>query len=241
MKYKSCIVLIAMLFGVISCETYKTQYSGFKHASKFHNNVTVAGVTIGAEAFADQAAARNAFGFDIKKAGLLPIQVVMDNQGGSNFEVVGNQTFLIDNKNLYWNLIPNNTAVRRIVKATESGAILAGAGKGAGWGTASGAVLGAAYGVVEGKNVAESAGKGAVAGAAGGAVYGGRQGGLEAGRKRIIADDIRDKGLEGKSIPDQGMANGFLFFPAEAQSAREIRLQVRNMRTGKTYITHLSF
>jgi hypothetical protein len=95
--------------------------------------------------------------------------------------------------------------------------------------------------VVDGKNVAESAGKGAVAGAAGGAVYGGRQGGREAGRKRIIADDIRDKGLEGKSIPDQGMANGFLFFPAEAQSAREIRLQIRNMRTGKTYITNLSF
>jgi hypothetical protein len=165
----------------------------------------------------------------------------MDNQGGRDFEVVGNQTFLIDNKNLYWNLIPNHTAVRRIAEATESGAILAGAGKGAGWGTASGAVLGAAYGVVDGKNVAKTAGKGAVAGAATGAVYGGRQAGREAGRKRIIADDIRDKGLEGKSIPDQGMANGFLFFPAEAQSAREIRLQIRDMRSGKTHITLLSF
>jgi hypothetical protein len=241
MKCKSCIVLIAVVFGVISCSTYKTQYTGFKHASKFENSITVAGVTIGAEAFADQAAAREAFGFDIKEAGLLPVQVVMDNQGGSDFEVVGNQTFLIDNKNLYWNLIPNHTAVRRIAEATESGAILAGAGKGAGWGTASGAVLGAAYGVVDGKNVAKTAGKGAVAGAATGAVYGGRQAGREAGRKRIIADDIRDKGLEGKSIPDQGMANGFLFFPAEAQSAREIRLQIRDMRSGKTHITLLSF
>lgn len=241
MKAQKITLLISVLFLLAACSTYKTQYTGFKHASKFDNSVTVSGVTIGAEAFADQAAAMEAFGFDIKKAGLLPVQVVMDNQGGSDFRVVGNQTFLIDNKNLYWNLIPNRTAVRRIAKATESGAILAGAGKGAGWGTASGAVLGAAYGVVEGKNVAETTGKGAVAGAAGGAVLGGRRGGRDPERKRIIADDIRDKGLEGKTIPDQGMANGFLFFPAEAQSAREIRLQIRNMRTGKTYITQLSF
>lgn len=241
MKCKSCIIVIAVLFGVISCTTYKTQYTGFKHAAKYHNSVTVSGVTIGAEAFADQAAAREAFGFDIKKAGLLPVQVVLDNQGGSNFEVVGNQTFLVDNNNLYWNLIPNKVAVRRVAKATESGAILAGAGKGAGWGTASGAVLGAAYGVVDGKNVAETAGKGAVAGAASGAVYGGRKGGTDPGRERIIAEDIRDKGLEGKSIPDQGLANGFLFFPAEAQSAQDIRLQMRNMQTGEIYKVLLSF
>ena len=125
MKYKYCFILIAVVFGVISCSTYKTQYTGFKHATEYHNKVVVDGVTIGAEAFADQAAARKAFGFDIKKAGLLPVQVVMDNQGGGNIEVVGNQTFLIDNKNLYWNLIPNHTAVRHIAKATESGAILA--------------------------------------------------------------------------------------------------------------------
>ena len=241
MKAQKITLLISVLFLLAACSTYKTQYTGFKHASKFDNSVTVSGVTIGAEAFADQAAAMEAFGFDIKKAGLLPVQVVMDNQGGSNIEVVGNQTFLIDNKNLYWNLIPNQVAVRRVAKATESGAILAGAGRGAGWGTASGAVLGAAYGVVDGKNVAESAGKGAVAGAAGGAVLGGRRGGTDQDRKRIIADDIRDKGLEGKSIPDQGLANGSLFFPAEAQSAQDIRLQMRNMQTGEIYKVLLSF
>jgi hypothetical protein len=241
MKVKKITLLVPMFFLLVACTTYKTQYSGFKHAEEYHNSVVIAGVTIGAEAFADQAGAREAFGFDIKKAGLLPVQVVMDNKGGSDFEVVGSQTFLVDNKNLYWNLIPNRTAVRRIAKATESGAILAGAGKGAVWGTASGAVLGAAYGVVDGRNIAETTGKGAVAGAAGGAVYGGRQGGREAGRKRIIADDVRDKGLEGKIIPNQGMANGFLFFPAEAQSAREIRLQLRDRRSGKTHITTLPF
>ena len=46
MKCKSCIVIIAILFGVVSCATYKTQYSGFKHAAEYHNKVVVDGVTI---------------------------------------------------------------------------------------------------------------------------------------------------------------------------------------------------
>ena len=241
MKAKTIFLLIPLFFLLSACATYKTQYTGFRPAAEYHNSVIVDGVTIGAEAFADQAAAREAFGFDIKKAGLLPVQVVLDNRGGSIFEVVSDQTFLVDNNNRYWNLISNYVAVERVAKATQSGAILAGAGKAAGWGAASGAVLGAAFGILTGENVAESAGKGAVAGAAGGAVYGGAQGGTDSGRERTIAEDIREKGLEGKSIPGQSMANGFLFFPAEAQSAREIRLQIRNIQSGGIYSVMLPF
>lgn len=234
-------VFIVVLFVLSGCTTYKTQYVGFRPAAEYHNSVTVSGVTIGAEAFADQAAAREAFGFDIKRAGLLPVQVVLDNRGGTVFEIVGNQTFLVDDNNRYWTLIPNYVAVERVAKATQSGAILGGAGKGAGWGAASGAVLGAAFGILTGENVAEAAGKGAAVGAAGGAVYGGAQAGTDSGRKRTIADDIREKGLEGKSLPGQSLANGFLFFPAEAQSARELRLQVRNVQSGEIYSALLPF
>ena len=241
MRFKSLFISISVLFLLTACATYKTQYTGFKPAAEYHNSVMVGGVTVGAEAFADPAAAREAFGFDIKKAGLLPVQVVMNNRGGSNFEVMGDQTFLVDNNNRYWNLISNYVAVERVSKATQSGAIARGAGKGAGWGAVSGAVLGAAVGVVTGENVADAVGKGAVVGAAGGAVYGGAQGGSDSGRKRTIAEDIRNKGLEGKSIPEQGMANGFLFFPAEATSARELRLQIRNMQTGEIRSAILPF
>ena len=241
MKFKSSVTLFAVLFVLFSCTTYKTQYVGFRPAAEYPNNIVAGGVTVGAEAYADQAAAKNAFGFDIKKAGLLPVQVVMDNRSGDGVLVVADQTFLVDANNRYWNLIPNKAAVERVTEATETGAILGGAGKGAGWGAAAGAVLGAAFGVLTGESVAESAGKGAAVGGAGGAVYGGTKEGTDTQRQRTIADDLRDKGLEGKTIPDQSLANGFLFFPAEAQSARELRLQLRNLYSGEIYSVMLPF
>lgn len=242
MNIKNMVLVSLIFFGLLSCTTYKTQYVGFRPASDYPNNVNAGGVTIGAEAYAEQAAAKEAFGFDIKKAGLLPVQVVMDNRSGNNVQVELDQTFLVDNNNRYWNLITNKAAVERVTKATQSGAIVTGAGKGIGWGAATGAILGAAFGVVAGESVAESAGKGAAAGAAGGAVVGGIKGGTETqDRQRTIADDISDKGLEGKKIPDQSLANGFLFFPAEALSARELRLQLRVVETGSLYSLVLPF
>jgi hypothetical protein len=241
MKYKSVLSFFILLFGILSCTTYKTQYVGFRPAADYPNNVSVGGVTVGAEAYADRTAAREAFGFDIKQAGLLPVQVVMNNSSGHRVEVVLDQTFLVDNNNRYWNLIPNPVAVERVSKATQSGDILLGAGKGAGWGAATGAVLGAAFGVLTGNSVGEYAGKGAAVGAAGGAVYGGAAEGTDTQRQRTIADDIYDKGLEGKTIQDQGLANGFLFFPGEAQSARELRLQLRYLESGQLYTLILPF
>ena len=146
MKFKSTLFLLTLMFVLFSCTTYKTQYVGFRPAAEYPNNVIAGGVTVGAEAYADQAAAQNAFGFDIKKAGLLPVQVVMDNKSGNEVQVVLDQTFLVDNNNRYWNLIPNYAAVDRVTAATQSGAIVSGAAKGAGWGAAAGAVLGAAFG-----------------------------------------------------------------------------------------------
>jgi len=241
MNNKLTLVLLALLFGLISCTPYKTQYVGFRPAADYANNVTIDNITIGAEAYADQAAAKEAFGFDVKKAGLLPVQVVMDNRSGDTLEIMLDQTFLVDDNNRYWNLIPNRTAVERVTKATQSGEIWGGAAKGAGWGAVTGAVLGAAFGVLTGENVADAAGKGAAVGAAGGAVYGGANKGTDPKQPRTIADDLWDKGLEGKSIPDQSLVNGFLFFPAEAQSARELRLQIREYRSGNLYTLSLPF
>lgn len=241
MKARNLLLMSLSVVLLFACTTYKTQYVGFRPAAQYPNSVIAGGVTIGAEAFAEQAAAREAFGFDIKKAGLLPVQVVLENSGGGMVEVVGGQTFLVDNNNRYWNLISNRAAVERVAAATQSGAIWRGAGKGAGWGAASGAVLGAAFGILTGENVAEAAGKGAAVGAAGGAVYGGAKEGTDSDRQRTIADDIRDKGLEGKSIPSQSIANGFLFFPAEAQSARELRLQIHDIQSGEVYSLALPF
>ena len=241
MRTRTLAILVSLFFLLFACTAYKTQYVGFRPPADYPNSVIAAGVNVGAEAFAEQTVAKEAFGFDIKGAGLLPVQVVMDNRSGDEVEVIADQTFLVDNNNRYWNLIANRAAVQRVTDATQTGAILGGAGKGAAWGAATGAVLGAAFGVLTGGSVAEAAGKGAAVGAAGGAVYGGAKAGTDTDRQRTIADDIRDKGLEGKRIPAQGLANGFLFFPAEAQSARELRLQIHFIQSGEVYSLSLPF
>jgi len=87
----------------------------------------------------------------------------------------------------------------------------------------------------------EAAGKGAAVGGAGGAVYGGTKGGTDSGKRWTIADDIREKGLEGKIIPPQALANGFLFFPAEAKTAKELRLQLREKDSAQVHTLTLPF
>lgn len=99
MKTTPLAVLASFAFLFFACTAYKTQYVGFRPPADYPNSVIATGVNVGAEAFAEQAAAREAFGFDIKGAGLLPVQVVMDNRSGGEVEVIADQTFLVDSNN----------------------------------------------------------------------------------------------------------------------------------------------
>ncbi|MEN8258696.1 MAG: glycine zipper family protein [Thermodesulfobacteriota bacterium] len=233
--------ILAALIFISACTTYKTQYTGFRPPEDYANTQRIGAATIGAEAYPDKKVAKNAFGFDIKGAGLLPVQLVMNNPGSIGYEVVTSQTFLVDQTNRYWQLIPNKVAVERVEEATATGAIAKGAGKKAMLGAAGGAILGAALGIVTGDNVGEAAGKGAVIGGAGGALIGGTMAGTSKEREYRISDDLRDKGLEGKIIPPASLANGFLFFPAEAKSAKELRVQLREKETGRVHLLLLPF
>lgn len=74
-----------------------------------------------------------------------------------------------------------------------------------------------------------------------GAVYVGAEEGTDPKQSRTIDDDLWDKELEGKNILDQSLANGFLFFLAEAHSARELRLQMVEIQSGNVYTVSLPF
>jgi len=234
MKLKLMVYLILPIFAFSGCTSYKTQYVSFRPPEGYPNYQNVKGVAIGAEAYADKELAQNAFGFDIKGAGgLLPVQLVIDNKSGNCLEIMQGQTFLVDDDNRYWNVIPTNVAIERLEKSTELASFFgSGAGKGAVLGAVGGAILGAAIGIVSGSNVGSTLGKGAALGGAGGAIIGGVQEGTSGERQYKITDDIRAKGLEGKVIPPDSLANGFIFFPGEAGSAKELRLQYLNKHTG---------
>ncbi|MBI5485053.1 MAG: glycine zipper family protein [Deltaproteobacteria bacterium] len=231
MKKLICMLLIAT--HISACATYKNRAVSFKPPQGYSNYHNADGLMVGAEAFDDKKLAEEAFGFDIRGAGVLPVQIVLDNRSGQAVEVVSGQTFLVDGSSRYWKILSNQEAIDRVQKATEVGAIGKGAGRGAAFGAAAGALLGLALGVVSGRNVGEAVVKGGVLGGAGGAVIGGAdKAGDDRQRENKIASDVREKGIEGKIMHAEALANGFIFFPGEAETVKELRLQLRFRNSG---------
>lgn len=237
---RKCICLLVIVAHLTGCATYESRSVSFRPPQDYANYQNTSGLQVGAESFADNQQAEQAFGFDIRAAGLLPVQVVIDNKSGQGVEVVSGQTFLIDDTNRYWKILTNREATDRVQKATDTGAIVGGAGKGAAFGAAAGALLGLAIGIVSGRDVGSSVVKGGVLGGAGGAVIGGAsKAGDDQQREFKITDDVREKGVEGKILSADSLASGFIFFPGEASSAKELRLQVKFRGDGRVQTLNL--
>lgn len=221
----------ALLMVAAGCVSYKSQEVSFKPPSAYPNVQVVAGAQVAASAYADKAAAKQAFGFDIREAGLLPVQVIIDNGGRHALSVVPEQTFLVDSEGNFWNLLDNRTAYQRVEKSSDYARIGKGAGKGSLLGGAGGAVVGAAIGILTGQNVGDAAMKGAAVGAAGGAVIGGAEAGTSDEGGRQISRDLANKDLKNQAVQPGSLGRGFLFFPGEAPAAASLRLQIREADT----------
>ncbi len=232
----------AILIGAVAaagCTRYQQKPVPIRLPSAYPNAVEAFGATVAAEVFADSARAKEAFGFDILGAGVLPVQVVFDHQGSDPIQIVADQTFLIDPQQQLWNILSREMTYSRLEKSSEWGEIAPEAGKGAVLGAAAGAIVGAAVGIVTGSNVLSTTGKGAAVGGAGGAVLGGAKGYEGSDTRSAIREDLRTRSLENKPIPPQSLSQGVLFFPAEAQAGRLLRIQLRNTTTGETKIVNL--
>ena len=233
-------VLTIFMFVAACATAYKAQPLPFRAAGSYANAVAMGGTTVAAEAFANAKKAEEAFGFDVRGAGMLPVQVVFDNAGPHTFKINPGQSFLEDDQGNLWPLLDDKTAYDRTTRYAQTKQIFKGGAYSGLLGAAAGAVIGTAIGIVAGGGVGEAMGKGAALGAAGGAVIGGAQGYADADEaRRTIVSDLNKKSLENKPIPN-GLAYGVLFFPGEAQSARELRLQLMEVDTGKTYVVRLN-
>jgi len=232
----------AVSLGLGACTRYEQKAVPILHPSAYPNAAQAFGVTVGARPYADKAVAKDAFGFDIIGAGVLPVQVAFDHLGEDPVEVVASQTFLIDPQDQLWNILDQSMAYNRLEKSSEWGKMAPEAGKGAFLGAAAGAIVGAAIGIVSGGNVLETTGKGAAVGGAGGAVIGGAKGVQDhQDVKKTIRDDLRNRSLENKPIPPHAISHGVLYFPAEALQAKQLRLQLKNTRTGEVATLQMPF
>ena len=162
------VLAVATAAGLAACTTYERQVVPFKMPSAYPNATSVADATIAAKAFDDKDGAAAAFGFDIRGAGILPVQVIFDNTGSHPLEIVTDKTLLVDEENNLWPILDERMAYDRLSQKTELGRVMPEAAKGGLLAGAAGAVIGAAVGIVTGQNVAAAAGKGAAVGAAAG-------------------------------------------------------------------------
>ena len=227
--YKNIITgLIFTLATLIlsACSTYGDKVAPIPLPSEQTGALTVNDVSFFAEAYLKSGSAKDAFGYDIRGAGVLPVRFVLDNQSKEKIEIKGEQTFLIDAENQAWPLLSYDQAYRRINAHVELGEVTKGAVKPAALLAATGAVVGAATGVVTGGSAGEGAGRGAAAGAAAGAVVGGAKRYHEIGHE--IRDDLAQQSFEYRRINSGEIAYGFLFFPGdqEVSSLDTLRVSV---------------
>ena len=233
--------LVVSLFSAACTTSYKAKPLPFKTPTAFPNATEVSGAIVAAKAFAEPKEANEAFGFDIRGAGMLPVQVVFDNQGSNFLEINAAQTFLEDNEGNLWPILARNLAYERATKYAQTKEIFKKGAYTGFLGAAAGTIIGAAVGIVGGGNIATAAGKGAAAGAAAGATLGGAGAYGSNDARRAIIDDLREKSLQTKAIEPKALAYGFLFFPGEALSAKQLRLHVLEQDTGTAHILLLNF
>jgi hypothetical protein len=226
-------ILVALLSG---CSSYVAKPMPFKTPSAYPNATAVADATVAAQAFAAADQAKEAFGFDIRSAGMLPVQLIFDNAGAHPLEINSGQTFLEDEAGNLWPILDRDTAYERATKFTQTEKVFTEGAYHAFLGAAAGAIIGAAVGIVTGENVAVTTGKGAALGGAAGASLGGAKGYFSNDARQVVINDLKRKTLQSKPVEPRSLSFGFLFFPGEASSAKELRLQLKETDTGEVHL-----
>ncbi|WP_456433162.1 hypothetical protein [Thermosulfuriphilus sp.] len=220
-------ILISLLI-LSGCSGYGKRVAPVTLPQAQAGHVEIAGAYISARVYLDPRAAKEALGFDARGAGLLPVQVVIDNQGQEEMWIDPTQTFLIDQNGQAWPLLTSEEAYNRIKGKVDVAETAKGSLKPAALLGAAGALVGFAVGVVTGEDVGESTGKGAVIGATAGALAGGAQAYATVGEK--IKNDLAERQLHNQTIEPGLLAHGFLFFPGKAEevsSVASLRLALR--------------
>jgi outer membrane lipoprotein SlyB len=234
-------VLLSSVFLISCAASYQTQPLPFKAPGSYPNAQNISGATVGAKAYTDADEAQEAFGFDIRGAGMLPVQVVFDNQGKHSLEINSSQTFLEDKEGNLWPILAGNIAYERATKYVQTKEVFKEGAYHGFLGAIAGAAIGAAIGVVTGQDVAKLTGRGAVLGAASGAVIGGAKGYDANEARRSIIDDLKQKSLQSKPIEPNTLAYGIIFFPGEVKSVKQVRMQIVEKDTGSAQVLILKF
>ncbi len=234
-------IAIGIICSAGCSKAYKVAPLPFKAPDSLNNAVKVEGAIVAARAFVDKDEAKKAFGFDIRGAGMLPVQVIFDNKGPHSFGIDGQQTFLEDEDGNLWQILSSNIAYERAAKYAKTGKMVKEGTLYGAMGAVAGSIIGAAIGIVSGENVGVAAGKGAALGGAAGLTIGGASGYASDDARKSVVTDLQQKSLQNKVIGPDTLAYGILFFPGESNSVKQLRLRLVERDTDKFHVIYLNF
>lgn len=231
---------LGLLVFFTGCAGPEPKAVPFKLPEVYQNVQRLDGAYVAARAWNNEEEARQAFGFNIIKAGLLPVQVSLDNRGDKTLTIVPSQTFLINQQQEFYPVLAGQEAYERASRSTKVQETVKGAAKGGLLGGATGALLGAAIGVVAGHSAGDFALRGLTMGAATGAIFGGAKGAGEAQVPRTITEDLTRHDLKNTPIKPGELACGLILFPGEAGPPQTLRLQLKDLNSGQVYTLNLT-
>ena len=230
------VVMVAMvsLVGMAACATYEAKPLPYRAPASMAHSVQVSGATVAAQVYHDPEQARQIFGFDVREAGILPVQVSFEN-GPHPLLIEPTQTFLEDAGGNLWPILEERFAYDRVGRYAQTNEIFKEGAYNAVLGAAAGAIIGAAIGIATGGRVPEAAGVGAAIGGATGAVTGGVKGATDPNPVYRVMEDFKAKSLQNKNIPPNGLSFGVIFFPGEAGAPAFLRLKLVQSETGVSF------
>jgi hypothetical protein len=232
-------ILLLIVLLLPSCSTYQPQATPVRLPQSYDNVQNLNGLSAAAYCWQNEEEAKAAFGFNVIKAGLLPVQVVFDNQTAQTFQINPSQTFLVNDRQELFSVLDNQSTYDRVQRSTGFQEAAKGLAKGAFLGGAAGAVIGSAIGVAAGRSAGDYAMRGAVTGAAAGAVLGVGRGMGNTEVARQVSGDLANRSLKNNPIRPQEISHGIIFFPAESGRPAQLRLQLREKDTDQ--VINLSF
>ncbi len=224
-----------------ACATYEPKVQPLKLPEAYANVQRLNGAYVAARVWDREEEARAAFGFNIIRAGLLPIQVSFDNRGSQTLMIEASQTFLINRNQELFPVLSDQEAYDRVSRGVKLQEGVKGLTKGALLGGATGALLGAAIGVVAGHSAGDYAMRGAAIGGAGGGIFGTAEGVSDPRVPRTITDDLTRRNLRNTPIKPGELAYGIILFPQEAGAPQALRLQLKEKDTGQMHTLTLGF
>lgn len=182
------------------------------------------GVHIGAELAEDPKQIEEVFGADIRAAGVLPLQLIIENKGAQTIEIVAGQTCLIDDDNRYWRPLSTQAAAEKLDRAEPAAAVVQ--GKTVKTAKVSDAVMEMAVAMIS-RHGAQAPVSKPEPSAGPAKPQGEKQGAVDKPDKK------RDKGIDGRIMTTGSLMRGYLYFPGDIRLARELRIQIKSRDDGR--------